>query len=73
MINIPSLVTGSRVQEAVLVLEVDQRTTGDGNPFTVLTVGNATGTIETEPFWLDRQPLVAGIRRGHVAQVIGEG
>lgn len=55
-----------------MVLDVDQRTTGEGNPFTVLTVGNATGSIETEPFWLDRQPLVAGVRRGHVAQVIGE-
>jgi len=51
---------------------VDQRTTGEGDPFTVLTVGNSTGTIETEPFWLDRQPVVAGVRRGHIAQVIGE-
>src|SRR5262249_43680157 len=24
------------------------------------------------PFWLDRQSVVAGVRRGHVAQVIGE-
>ena len=71
-IDIPGLTVGSRVQETVLVLEVDQRATGEGNPFTVLTVGNATGSIETEPFWLDRQPLVAGVRRGHVAQVIGE-
>jgi len=54
------------------VLQVEHRTTGDGSPFTVLTVGNATGSIDTEPFWLDRQPIVAGIHRGHVAQVIGE-
>ncbi|MBI4499562.1 MAG: HD domain-containing protein [Gemmatimonadetes bacterium] len=71
-VAIPTLEFGARVQETFLVLEVDQRTTGEGNPFTVLTVGNATGSIETEPFWLDRQPLVAGVRRGHVAQVIGE-
>jgi len=71
-LEIPGLPLGSRVQDALLVLEVDQRTTGEGNPFTVLTVGNSTGSIETEPFWLDRQPLVAGVRRGHVAQVIGE-
>jgi 3'-5' exoribonuclease len=70
--HIPSLDVGARVQDALLVLEVEHRTTGDGNPFTVLTVGNATGSIDTEPFWLDRQPVVAGIHRGHVAQVIGE-
>ena len=71
-IDIPALSVGTRVQETLLVLEVDQRTTGEGDPFTVITVGNASGSIETEPFWLDRQPLVAGVRRGHVAQVIGE-
>jgi 3'-5' exoribonuclease len=71
-IDISALAIGARVQETLLVLEVDQRTTGEGDPFTVLTVGNSTGTIETEPFWLDRQPVVAGVRRGHIAQVIGE-
>jgi 3'-5' exoribonuclease len=71
-VDIPSLAVGARFQETVLVLEVDQRNTGEGDPFTVLTLGNASGSIETEPFWLDRQPLVAGVRRGHVAQVIGE-
>src|SRR4051812_22845975 len=71
-LNIPALPVGAAVRETLLVLDVDQRTTGEGNPFTVVTVGNATGSIETEPFWLDRQPLVAGLHRGHVAQIIGE-
>jgi 3'-5' exoribonuclease len=70
--DLRALAIGERLQETLLVLEVDQRTTGEGDPFTVLTVGNATGSIETEPFWLDRQSVVAGVRRGHVAQVIGE-
>src|SRR6266850_2352079 len=70
--DIPTLAIGARVQETLLVLEVEQRTTGEGDPFTVLIVGNATGSIETEPFWLDRQPVIAGVHRGQVAQVIGE-
>ena len=71
-IDIPSLAIGSRVQDAFLVLDVEARSTADGNPYTVLELGNQTGSVTTEPFWLDRQAQVAGIRRGHVVQVIGE-
>src|SRR3989304_561269 len=63
---------GARVQEAFLVLDVDARTTADGNSYTVLVLGNSTGRIPTEPFWLDRQDQIAGIRRGQAVQVIGE-
>jgi 3'-5' exoribonuclease len=71
-VDIPGLVIGGRIQDAFLVLEVEARTTADGNPFTVLVLGNRTGRISTEPFWLERQDEVAGIRRGHVVQVVGE-
>jgi 3'-5' exoribonuclease len=71
-VDIPSLVIGSRIQDPFLVLEVEARTTADGNPFTVLVLGNGTGRISTEPFWLERQGEIAGIRRGHVVQVVGE-
>jgi 3'-5' exoribonuclease len=71
-IDIPSLVISSRIQDPFLVLEVEARTTADGNPFTVLVLGNGTGRISTEPFWLERQNEIAGIRRGHVVQVVGE-
>src|SRR5574341_973634 len=71
-LDIPSLRAGTRVQDPLLVLEVDARTTADGNPYTVLVLGNSTGRIATEPFWLERQDAVAGIRQGHVVQVIGE-
>lgn len=71
-IDIPSLEVGSRLQDPLLVLEVDARTTADGNPYTMLVLGNSTGRISTEPFWLERQDAVAGIRRGHVVQVVGE-
>ncbi len=71
-LDIPSLEVGSRLQDPLLVLEVDARTTADGNPYTMLVLGNSTGRISTEPFWLERQDAVAGIRRGHVVQVVGE-
>ena len=71
-LDIPSLPVGHRVQDQFLILDVERRTSTEGSPFTVLTLGNGTGAIDTEPFWLDRQPLVAGVHRGHVAQVIGE-
>jgi len=71
-LDIPSLTIGHRVQDPFLVLDVERRTSSEGSPFTILTLGNGTGTIDTEPFWLDREPLIAGVHRGHVAQVIGE-
>lgn len=71
-VDIPSLVIGSRIQDAFLVLDVEARSTTEGSPYTVLVLGNSTGRISTEPFWIERQDAVAGIRRGHVVQVIGE-
>jgi 3'-5' exoribonuclease len=71
-LDIPALQVGSRLQDPLLVLDVEARTTADGNPYTVLVLGNGTGRIMTEPFWIERQDLVAGIRRGHVVQLVGE-
>jgi 3'-5' exoribonuclease len=71
-IPIPSLNVGDRVEDPFVILEVNTRTLKDGDPFTVLTIGNATGRIATEPFWPERQGEVAGLRPGHVVQVLGE-
>jgi 3'-5' exoribonuclease len=71
-LDIPALQVGSRLQDSLLVLDVEARTTADGNPYTVLALGNGTGRIATEPFWIERHDMVAGIRRGHVVQVVGE-
>jgi 3'-5' exoribonuclease len=71
-LDIPALTLGSRIQDPLLVLEVEERTTADGSPYTVLVLGNATGRIATEPFWLERLDQVAGIRPGHVVQIVGE-
>lgn len=71
-LDIPSLAIGARVQDPFLVLDVERRTMGNGDPFTLLVLGNSTGSIPTEPFWLARQEEIAGLRPGHVVQVIGD-
>src|SRR3990172_6632067 len=71
-LDLPSLATGVRVQDTLLVLDVWARATDEGQPYTILTLGNATGEIATAPFWLEQQDQVAGVRRGHAVQVIGD-
>lgn len=72
LLDIPALTVGDRVQDPFLVLDVEHRTMESGDPYTVLTLGNATGRIDSAPFWLEQRPLVAGVSRNHVVQVIGE-
>jgi len=69
--DLPSLQQGTRLQDPLLVRGVETRQSDNG-PFTVLTLGNGSGTIATAPFWLADQPRVAGIATGDVVQVIGE-
>ncbi len=71
-VSIPNLDVGARVQDTFLVTELDTRTLPKGDPYTIMTFGNATGTIASEPFWLERKDEIDGIQRGHVVQVIGE-
>ena len=71
ILDFSQLAVGHRIQDPLLVYEVDQRSTGD-KPFVILTLGNSTGRIGTAPFWPEDLPKVAGIARGHVVQVIGE-
>ena len=71
VLDLPSLQSGERVQDTLLVLEVDQKSF-DGTTYTVLTFGNSSGRIASAPFWEKDQPIVEGVRKGHVVQVIGE-
>jgi 3'-5' exoribonuclease len=71
-IHIPATQVGDAVQDTFLVLEVDTRTLDSGDPYTLLTLGNKSGELSTEPFWPTRQKEVAGIRKGHPVQVVGE-
>ena len=68
--NLPGLIQGQRIQDPLLILEVERR--GGDTPHTVLTFANATGRLPSAPFWLEDQPKVAGLSAGDVAQVIGE-
>jgi 3'-5' exoribonuclease len=70
-LDLKQLAVGSRVQDPLLVLEVEQRDSARGG-FTTLTLGNCHGQLPTAPFWAEDQPRIAGIARGDVAQVIGE-
>src|SRR5262245_17699153 len=72
-IDIQALRVGVRVQDTFLVLDVELRSSREnGEAFTILTLGNSSGQLATEPFWSERHDEVAGLRKGHVVQVIGE-
>ena len=61
-----------RLADPFLVLEVQRRNFGADKDCTIIVLGNATGRIESAPFWGTDQQLVAGAASGDVAQVIGE-
>jgi len=67
--DLPGLPVGARLQDPLLVVDVEHR--GGEHPHTILTLGNASGRLATAPFWPAEAAKVAGIRRGSVVQVIG--
>jgi 3'-5' exoribonuclease len=70
---IPALAPGSRVQDTLLVLDRAERKTKEGDPFVVLTLGNATGRIDTSPIWADKiDEWAGGARSGKLVQAIGD-
>ncbi len=71
LLDLPALPVGAHVQDTLLVLEVEQKSSAGGG-YTVLQLGNASGRIASAPFWEQDQPQIVGIRKGHAVQVIGE-
>jgi 3'-5' exoribonuclease len=71
-IQLPELSPGSSVNAELLVLERTERSTGAGDPFWVLTLGNASGTLQSAPIWKDHADWLDGVERGRVVQVIGQ-
>jgi 3'-5' exoribonuclease len=71
-LSLPDLAFGSRVEDTLLVWEVEQRTQNDGSPFAILTLGNSSGRVKTAPFWSSDLPKIEGLEKGAVVSVIGE-
>ncbi len=69
---LPQLAAGAAVSAELLVLERVERTTGAGDPFWVLTLGNASGTVQSAPIWKDNASWVDGVEKGRVVQVLGQ-
>src|SRR6185437_8325603 len=74
MLNLATATVGERVQETLRVVERAERTRSGGEPYVVLTLGNATGQIDTEPIWsnLLDSGWADGAIRGALVQVIGD-
>lgn len=71
-VDIPTLAPGDRVQSDFLVVERAEKKTNAGDPFVILTLGNASGRIEAAPIWSDKLSWADGADRGSIVQVIGD-
>ena len=70
--DLRSAAIGDRVQHEFLVRERLEKFTRGGAPFIVLTLGNASGSIDTAPIWSERLDWCDGADRGQIVQVIGD-
>ena len=71
-VSLPQLSAGASVSGELLVLDRVERTTGNGDPFWVLTLGNSTGALQSAPVWKDNAAWLEGVEKGRVVQVIGQ-
>jgi 3'-5' exoribonuclease len=69
---IPQLLPGERVIGELLVYDRLEKKTNNGDPYVVLTLGNASGRIDTSPIWSDKLEWADGARSGKVVQAIGD-
>lgn len=72
ILDLTQLSVGQRVQHELMVLERVERKQATGEPYVVLTFGNATGRVDSAPIWSDKLPWAEGAERGRVVQVIGD-
>ncbi|HET7584363.1 MAG TPA: HD domain-containing protein [Gemmatimonadaceae bacterium] len=72
-LDFPRLQTGDRINHELRVVERRELRKRDNEPYIVLTLGNATGQIDTGPIWLDKldSGWADGAVRGAVVQAIG--
>lgn len=69
-LDIPTLAIGAKVAAELLVRDRADRTTAAGDPFVILKLGNASGTIGAN-VWKEHVPEILGVRTGQVVQVLG--
>ena len=62
---------GDRVQQELLVYDRAEKKTANGDPFVILTLGNASGKIDTAPVWSDKLEWVEGADSGRVVHATG--
>ena len=71
-LNLTQLAIGERVQHELLVVERVEKTQGNGDPFVLLTLGNASASIGVAPIWSNQREWADGADRGRVVQAIGQ-
>jgi len=71
-VNVAQLAPGDRVQHEFMVVDRAEKTQSNGDPFVVLTLGNASGQIGTAPIWSSQVDWARGADRGRVVQAIGQ-
>jgi 3'-5' exoribonuclease len=71
-LNLGLLSIGERVQHELLVVDRVEKTQGNGDPFVILKLGNASGHIDVAPIWANQREWADGADRGRVVQAIGQ-
>jgi len=71
-LDLKALAVGARVQDTLLVWEVETKTQADGSPFAVLQLSNASGRLPTAPFWSSEIHKVQGLARGDAVCVTAD-
>lgn len=71
-LNLGQLAVGARVQHELLVVERQDKTQNNGDPFVVLKLGNSSGFIDVAPIWSSQRGWADGADRGRVVQAIGQ-
>jgi len=73
-LDLRTLDIGARVQHTLRVTDRAEKSTATGDPFVILTLGNASGEIQTAPIWANllAQGWAEGAERGAIVQAIGQ-
>src|SRR5574340_16134 len=74
MVNLGRARIGERIQGEFRVVERTERQKASGEPFIIVTLGNAGGQLDTEPVWSDKLDAhwADGAVRGALVQAVGE-